>query len=34
LCGYCGNFNDLSIDPVRVKLCECDSHVRKNLRKI
>jgi hypothetical protein len=31
---FCGNFHELSIDPVRVKFGECHSHVRKNLGKI
>jgi hypothetical protein len=31
--GSCVNFNNLSIDPVKVKFGECYSHISKNLRK-
>jgi hypothetical protein len=32
--GYCVNFHNLSIDPIKVKFGECYSHVSKDLRKI
>jgi hypothetical protein len=34
LSGFWVNFHYLSVDPVRVKLGECYSHVRKNPGKI
>jgi hypothetical protein len=32
--GFCVNFHNLSMDPVKVKFDECYSHVIKNPRKI
>jgi hypothetical protein len=32
--GSCVNFHDLSVDPIRVKLGECYSHVISDPRKI
>jgi hypothetical protein len=32
--GFCVNFHNLCIDPVKVKFGECYSHINKKLRKI